>query len=585
MRFILTLTSFALLSACASNNYATNNIAQQNISLPQNKEIKPKAINNWQNGAMVATANPLATDAALEVIKKGGSAIDAAIAAQTVLGLIEPQSSGIGGGGFMVYYDAKSGKVIEYDGREKAPITATPNYFIDAKTKNPMNFMQAIKSGKSTGAPSVIAMLHLAWTQYGKIGWENGFDYAQKLAKNGYALTPRTASFIQNLKYSDTGDGVKSYFFDKSGKPLKAGTIMHNNAYAKTMQSLKGGIDPLYKGYIAQDIIKDVHKNPIKGELTMADFANVKPIAKDALCKNYRVHLICTMGPPSSGGIASLMILGMLENFDMAKMGYSPKGIHYFIEAQKLGYADRDKYVADDAFVNVPQNGLLDKEYLKERSQLIRENIAITNPKFGIPKGAQNLGADNKFVTTGTSHFVIVDKEGNVVSMTTSVESLFGSQRMVDGFFLNNQLTDFSFKPNDENGNKIVNRVEAGKKPRSSMTPVIIFDKDGNFELATGSPGGSAIISYVTKTIIGILDWNMSPIEAISVPNIIARNEPLSAESKKISPENLESLKNMGHEFMAGNAEGSGIQAILLKNNKLIGAADPRREGNAISIH
>lgn len=565
-RFIALVSVFSLVSC-------------QTIPTFSQYEAKPVKTHNY--GAMVASANPMATKAGLEIIEKGGSAIDAAIAVQTVLTLVEPQSSGIGGGAFMVYYDAKTGNVTTYDGREKAPISANPDWFM--QNGKPMKFFDAVKSGKSVGAPSVLAMLNMAWKDGGKLPWADGFKRAETIATDGYALTERTRKLIDELaKNTDPAPDVKSYFYD--GAEIKpAGTIIKNPEYASTMREIaQTELQSFYHGRLAEAMVKKVAENPIPGGLTMADFAEVKPQKLEPLCQSYRVHKICGMAPPSSGGIGTLMIMGILENFNMPVMGNSTQGWHHFIEAQRLAYVDRDTYVADTAFVDVPIKGLLDKKYLRSRADMISPNKSIETANAGIPEGAKKRGKDATGGYGGTSHFVIVDKEGNVVSMTTSVEFIFGSQMMVGGFFLNNQLTDFSFAPNDANGTPIVNRVEAGKKPRSSMSPTIIFDKDGQFEMAIGSPGGNSIIAYVTKTIVAVLDWGMSLDEAIAQPNLIARKVPSNLEYKRMDEKIRLELEALGHTFTSsGNPEASGLHGIMVKNGKLIGAADPRREGTA----
>ncbi len=567
MRRYIALVSIISLASCQS--------------LPNVPQFEAAPAKNHNYGAMVASANPMATKAGLEILEKGGSAIDAAIAVQTVLTLVEPQSSGIGGGAFMVHYNAKTGDVTTYDGREKAPKTANPDWFM--QNGKPMKFFDAVKSGKSVGAPSVVAMLNMAWKDGGKLPWAEGFKRAETIATDGYQLTERTRKLIGELeKNTDPAPDVKSYFYDASGIKL-AGTIIKNPEYAATMREIaQTELESFYRGRLAQAMVKKIAENPIPGGVTMADFAEVKPQKLEPLCQTYRVHKICGMAPPSSGGIGTLMIMGILENFNMPEMGNSTQGWHHFIEAQRLAYVDRDTYVADTAFVEVPIKGLLDKTYLRARADQISPNKSIENANAGVPEGAQKRGKDATGGYGGTSHFVVVDKEGNVVSMTTSVEFIFGSQMMVGGFFLNNQLTDFSFSPNDANGMPIVNRVEAGKKPRSSMSPTIVFDKDGQFELAIGSPGGNSIIAYVTKVLVGVLDWNQPLDEAIALPNLIARKVPSNLEYARMDEKLRLELEALGHPFTSsGNPEASGLHGIMVKNGKLIGAADPRREGTA----
>lgn len=536
------------------------------------EDLKPKPVKNWTYGAMISSANPYATNAGIEILEKGGTAIDAAIAVQTVLGLVEPQSSGIGGGAFMVYFDAKSGKITSFDGRETAPKTANPELFIE--NGKPMNFYAAIKSGKSVGVPGVIAMLRLAHNKYGKLEWREGFENATLLAQNGFIVSPRLVNSI-NMIGDKAGEGVKTYFYPNE-KKIEIGENFKNLEYAKTLKEIALNPNSFYKGRIADEIIAATNKG--ENELiTKSDLENYKAIEKPALCFTYRLRLMCSMRPPSSGGIALAEIFGMLEHFNMKSQ--SAQSWHYLIEAEKLAYIDRDTYVGDDNFVNVPIDGMMDKNYQFERSKQIKETATL-NPIVGLPKGALVKKPDGSGANTGTSHFTIIDKMGNIVSMTTTVESIFGSQRMAAGFFLNNQLTDFSFIPNAEDGTPHANRVEAGKKPRSSMAPVIVFDENREFEIALGSPGGNSIIAYVAKTLVGVVDWGLSPQDASNLPNIIARKSPINVEFSRMDDNILNDLKARGHIMTGGGgAENSGIHAIQLKRGELIGAADDRREG------
>lgn len=552
-----------------------------NANIVSSPKTEAQPVQNWSHGAMIAAANPMAVDAGLEILRKGGSAIDAAIAVQAMLGLVEPQSSGIGGGAFMVYYDAKTGDVQTYDGREIAPKGATPDMFME--NGRPMDFWKAVKSGKSTGTPGVVAMLHLAWQDHGKIGWAEGFKPATRAARDGYPLTERTAGLIRELKNMTTpGEGALHYFYDENGNPYPAGHIMHNPEYAQSLDEIGQDYRVMYDGHIAQEIVANVQANPIAGTLSMEDMRTYQPSKREPVCRTYRLHLLCGMGPPSSGAIGTLAVLGILENFDMPAHKNDTQAWHLFIEAQRLAYIDRDTYVADDRFINVPIQGLLDKEYLRTRAALISPDKVMEKADAGVPQGASPRGRDATGGVTGTSHFVIVDNDGNVVSMTTTVENLFGSQRMVGGFFLNNQLTDFSFAPTDAQGQPIVNSIAAGKKPRSSMAPTIVFDRNGQFELAIGSPGGNAIIAYVTKSLIAILDWGMTPQEAVNLPNVIARRVPANMEYSRFDPATLQALQTMGHTFTnGGGAENSGLHAIMLSPNGLVGGVDTRREGVA----
>lgn len=545
--------------------------------------IEARPAPDWSKGAMVAAANPLAVEAGLEILRAGGSAVDAAIAVQAALGLVEPQSSGIGGGAFMLHYDAATGDVTAYDGREVAPMGAQPDMFMGANGQ-PLPFWDAVKSGRSTGVPGVIAMLHLAWQDHGDLAWDRPWQPAARLARAGFALTPRFVEMAgQVRRFTTPGSGAAAYLYDSSGNPHPVGHVLRNPAYADTLERIgREGPSAFYQGPVAEAMVAAVAEAPLPGTLSLQDLASYRPRRIEPVCASYRVRLVCGMGPPSSGGIGVLATLGILENFDMAASGPGTVlGWHRFIEAQRLAYADRDTYVADDTFVAVPVAGLLDRAYLRSRAGLIGERAAAT-VEPGTPPGATPRGRDATGNVFGTTHFVVVDGRGNVVSMTTTVEAPYGSQRMVAGFFLNNQLTDFSFRPVDAAGQPIANAVGPGKKPRSSMSPTIVFDAQGRFEVAVGSPGGNAIIAYVAKTLVGMLDWGLTPQAAIDLPNVIARRVPVSIERSRIDPALVTGLEGIGHSFDANaRAEGSGIHAVMVTPTGLVGGADPRREGVA----
>lgn len=556
------------------------------------------------NEAMVAAANPLAVDAGIEILKQGGSAVDAAIAVQTTLGLVEPQSSGLGGGAFMVVYDPKTAEVWSYDGRETAPSGATEALFQDEDGK-PLRYFNGIASGRSTGVPGAMVMLNKAHQDYGNLPWGLQMEPAIQLAEGGFNVSPRMAGILERMgKFVlNRQKQSREYFFLEDGTTtLPVGYLRDNPDYAQTLRALQNNPRALLEGPIAEKIIDVVREEPLPGTLTLEDMAAYQPKKREALCSTYRKHIVCGAQPPSSGAIAVQSILGILENFDIGAMGQSVQGWHHFIEASFLGYADRNQYVADDAFVDVPVKALLDKNYLSTRAALITDK-ALGEYNAGNPMDIIR-GKDATPDSPGTSHFTVIDKTGLTVSMTTTVEAPFGSQRMAAGFVLNNELTDFSFKSVDEKGQPIANAPAAGKRPRSSMAPLIVFDPQGEFLFTTGSPGGNAIIAYTAKTVVGMLDWGLSPKEAIELPNVIARNGRVSVEAKGLvdektqeidrgspaatfgmAPELLTGLEEKGHTIRRSKGEFSGLHVIYRKpDGSLIGGADPRREGKVVSV-
>ncbi len=543
---------------------------------------------NPHGRGMVVAANPLAVEAGIEALRAGGSAVDAAIAVQAVLGLVEPQSSGIGGGAFMIFYDATSGKVTAYNGRETAPAAIDENLFLDAEAK-PLRFLDRIVSGRSTGVPGVVAMLHMAHEDHGKRAWADNFAPGIKLAEDGFEVSPRMAMLVKiAADYAlKNQPAAREYFFLEDGSPIEAGFRRDNKPYAASLRAIAADHRAMYEGPLAEKIIAAVKEDPRPGLLTLADLKNYVPQKSEALCSPYRTYILCGAMPPSSGGIAVQSILGQLANFDMKdffdKETGAPtlKGWHVFAEASAQAYADRDLFVADPDFVEVPTRALLNPDYLQARAALISEDSRLQNVKAGNPADFKP-GKDATPDVPGTSHFSIVDKWGNVVSMTTTVESLFGSQRMAGGFMLNNQLTDFSAVPRDARGNLIANRPGPGKRPRSSMAPHIVFDKHGDFAFATGSPGGSSIIAYTAKTIVAMIDWDMSPKQAAELANVISRNGSIRLEDAGLAPEIVTGLEAMGHKVVRSKGEISGIH-IIRKNpdGSYEGGVDPRREGVA----
>jgi gamma-glutamyltranspeptidase/glutathione hydrolase len=523
-------------------------------------------------GGMVSAANPMAVQAGLKILRAGGDAMDAAVAVQATLGLVEPQSSGLGGGAFMTYYDAKTRQVTAYDGRETAPAAATPNLFMGPDGK-PLAFPVAVASGRSTGAPGAIAMLAMAQHDHGRLAWKSLFDEAERLARDGFPIPGRMAAEGAQDRRPD----IQAYLGGK-----KAGDILKNPQYADTVHKIAlEGPSGLLQGKIAADIAARVAQDPLPGTLSTADIGGYHPAKSAALCRPYRVYIVC-VPPAPSGGSAVLIGLGILQNTDIAADGpTSEKSWFIFAETQRLMYADRDKYVGDPAFVTVPVEGLLDPDYLKGRAALIGDKAVPRLP--GFPAGAPARGPDRTREPGGTSHFVIVDGAGNAVSMTTTVEGPFGSGRMVDGFVLNNQLTDFSFSPVDAEGAPAANAVAAGKRPRSSMAPVIILDRNRKFVAAFGSPGGNAIPAFNLKAMIGFVDWKLPLQDAFNLPNLIARGPNTAAETAKFAPGVVEGLKGRGLELRLNGGEGSGLHGVVLQDGKLVGAADVRREGVALA--
>ena len=527
--------------------------------------------------AMVAAANPLAVEAGVEVLRKGGSAVDAAVAIQAVLGLVEPQSSGLGGGGFMIYYDAKTRKVTAYDGREMAPSGATNRLFVDDSGK-PLPFFDAVLGGISTGVPGAIAMLDMAHRDHGKLEWAGLFGKAHELAQDGFIVSPRLAGMIQSRAPQASSPDALRYFSKPDGTRYVAGDRLRNPAYAQTLERIaRFGASGLLTGPVAQDIITRLQEGPRPSTMTLADLAAYKPRSGPALCNPYRTYVVCTPEAPS--GAPGLQIaLGVLAHTDINKRSASDeKAWFQFAQASRLAYADRDRYVGDPAFVKVPEKGLLDPEYLASRATLIGEKAGPVT--FGMPKGAPVNGPDATAEPGGTSHFVIIDAAGNVVSMTTTVESIFGSGRMVDGFFLNNQLTDFSFSPSDADGAPAANAPAAGKRPRSSMAPAIVLTPQGKLVAAAGSPGGSAIQAYNLKVLVALLDWKMTPQDAVSLPNLVAKGDTYSAD--KFPEPIMTSLAARNMPLSTSKGEESGLQAVIVTPKGYLGGADPRREGVA----
>ncbi len=531
---------------------------------------------------MVAAAHPLAAEAGLGVLREGGSAVDAAVAVQMVLGLVEPQSSGIGGGAFLVFR-AAAGGMRSWDGRETAPHAATPDLFLTAEGR-PMAFYDAVVGGRAVGVPGAVAMLAAAHRAEGRLAWASLFAPAIRLSEEGFAVSPRLARAIAAEGARLQQDpAARAYFFLPDGSPLPAGHRLRNPDYAETLRLLaREGPEALYRGEIAEKIVAAVRGadwNP--GRMTLADLAAYRAVERPVLCGRFRLFRVCGMGPPSSGGIAVLQILGLLDHFALPARAPFADIAHLGIEAGKLAFADRAAYLGDPDFVAVPAAGLLDPAYLIVRAQLIDPDRAQT-PRAGNPPWRQGAfrPAEPFAAEAGTSHLSIVDAFGNAVAMTTTVEDAFGARIMAAGFILNNQLTDFAFVP-EARGRVVANRVEAGKRPRSSMAPTIVERADGGLHAVVGSPGGARIIGYVAKALVGMLAWNLDPQAAIDLPNVLTVGTVAELEAETAAAELAPLLAARGQRVALRPLE-SGLQAIVVAPSGLSGGADRRREGVAL---
>ena len=543
----------------------------------------PAAASPTGGHMLVAAANPLAAKAGMEVLRRGGSAADAAVAVQSVLGLVEPQSSGVGGGAFMTFYDARTHTTVAYNGRETAPAGARPDMFEGADGK-PLPFRDAVISGRATGVPGAYALLALAQKEHGRLAWSHLFEGAEQLADEGFVISPRMAGMIASNRFPQASrPDVIAYFTKAPGVKYAAGDRLKNPAYAATLRALaERGPDALYEGPIAADILAKTHLDPLPGAMTAADLKAYRAKEGPALCRPYRIYIVCVPGAPASGA-GLLEALGILEHTDIDKRGPNdPRAWYLFAQAQRLMYADRDAYVGDPDFVKVPQAGMIDAKYDAARAKLIGEHAPSGGYAPGTPPGAEPRGPDATAEPGGTSDFTVVDRWGNVVSMTTTVESIFGTGRMVDGFFLNNQLTDFSFSPVDAQGRPAANAVAGGKRPRSSMCPVIVFDREGRFVAAVGSPGGNSIIAFNLKAVVGVLDWHLSMQQSVALPNLIARGASTYGETEKFAPGVVQQLAAWGVDVKSGAGEDSGLHGAMIRNGKLEGGRDPRREGVAL---
>ncbi|WP_233520616.1 gamma-glutamyltransferase [Flocculibacter collagenilyticus] len=557
---------------------------------PQIEEREPEAASGFTKKKsalgkefMVSAANPYAVKAGYNIIKQGGSAIDAAIAIQLTLTLVEPQSSGIGGGAFILHWDNKLKKLTSVDAREVAPQKATPDMFMTESGK-PQRWIDALVGGKSVGVPGVLRGLALAHKKHGKLAWNKLFQSSIKLAEEGFIVSPRLEKLVA-MQYNPGMTQLtetKNYFYP-NGKGIKAGQRLTNKPLAQLYKKIANqGVMAFYRGDNAKALVKAVQQSPVNaGTLALADLADYKAKEREPVCAPYKTYKVCGMGPPSSGGVAVLQILRMLEPYKLHQYSPNdPNAVHLFTQASRLAFADRARYIADSDFVNVPTLALLGKNYLKKRSALISLEQDMGKANAGQPTKNIALADDDAIEMPSTSHISIVDTEGHAVSMTTSIEMAFGSALMVNGYLLNNQLTDFSLSPSKD-GKLVANRVEAGKRPRSSMSPVMVFDAQNNLKLVIGSPGGSRIINYVAQTIVAYVDWGLDIQSAINLGHVTNRNKVTTLEKGKDIASLEPVLTAKGHKVVVRDLN-SGLHAIAIENNKLIGAADPRREGVAL---
>ena len=590
---LLPVTLAALLAACASAPAGFRYQVPADELARTDKYIAPEAASGYTEKPgwatkryAVAAANPLATDAGHQVLKAGGSAIDAAIAVQMVLTLVEPQSSGIGGGAFVLHWDGRA--VAAFDGRETAPAAATENLFLKADGK-PMGFHEGVVGGRSVGTPGTLRVLQLAHQKHGKLPWAQLFQPAITLAEQGFRVSPRLFTLLKGEKFLKQDPAAAAYFYRPDGEPHPVGTLLRNPELAAVLRAVaQDGPDAFYRGAVARDIVAKVRGhagNP--GVLSEADLAAYQPKTREALCTDWQRFRLCGFPPPSSGHIAILQMLGMLEHAPAAAAPLdnglpSADFLHRYTEAARLAFADRAMYLGDPDFVAPPAGdwkSLIAPEYLKQRAALIGPR-SMKTAQAGVPGGAKLAqAAMPEQPEYGTSHISIVDGDGRAVAMTTTIEDQFGARQMVRGFLLNNELTDFSFAPQDALGRPVANRVQPGKRPRSSMSPTLVFDKaSGQLVMSAGSPGGALIIHFTAKTLLGTLAWGLNPQQAINLPNFGSTNGPTLLEDKRFPAATVEALKARGHELRE-TAMTSGLQAIQRVPGGLFGGADPRREG------
>ncbi|NYT80438.1 gamma-glutamyltransferase [Alcaligenaceae bacterium] len=568
------LTCAALTSACTALPQAKEDVHPEGGSGFTERKLA------FAQQYMVSTANPLATQAGLRMLSAGGSATDAAIAAQLVLALVEPQSSGIGGGAFAISFDAGNNRLRSWDGRETAPAAARGDRFMKAGKAIP--FWDAVNSGRSVGTPGLFSMLWLMHGEQGRLPWERLFEPAVSIAEKGFAVSPRLHTLLEGNQDLRRQPAAAAYFYEETGKALPVGRVVRNLPFAQVLRAVaKEGPSAFYEGPVAKSIAAAVASHPVPGDLSLDDLRNYRAKERDTLCMPYKVYTLCGVPPPSAGPLAVMQILGILSHTPIA--GLAPDSlaaVHLFSEAGKLAFADRDFYAADPDFQDVPAKAMLDPAYLKLRAALISPDHSLGKAPPGDPAAMlARRGRDNAPERPSTTHIVAVDGDRNVVSMTSSIESAFGSKIFVNGFLLNNQLTDFSLSDVDAQGTPVANRVEPRKRPRSSMAPMLVL-QDGRPVMAIGSPGGSSIINYVAKTLLGTLDWGLDIQQAINLPNRGSRNSFTELEKNTSLGSLAPALREMGHEVREIEFP-SGLQGVVITKHGLQGGADPRREGLA----
>ena len=545
---------------------------------------------NTQKPFIVVSADNRATQAGINILKKGGTAVDAAIAVQSVLSLVEPQSSGVGGGAFMLYYDAKNKQLHSFDGRERAPASMRANAFLD-KNGKPKHYFDVAFGGQAVGVPGVMALLDKTHKQFGKLPWHDLFKETEQIAEQGFVVSPRLSKWLERFPNNDAHPAMLAYFYDENGKARPAGYTLKNPAYAATMRTTaQEGASAYYTGSIAKKITEAVANSPIAPrQLTLQDLANYRAIEREAICAPYHEYKVCSMAPPTSGGVFMLQTLGMLESFNLKQeKPFSDKAIHLIIEASRLAYADRAQFIGDPDVINVPTQALLSKGYLAKRTKLINPDKAAKSVKAGNPVGTAKHALSKQLQRSphvgieqpSTSHFSIMDASGNVASMTTTVQGPFGSFLPAGGFILNNQLTDFSYLP-EKNGVLVANAAAPNKRPRSSMTPTVIFDRNDEVLMVIGSPGGGRIFSYVLKTVLAVLDWKMPIQDAIDAPNITLPEGIADLEKGHFDPSTLKALSDIGHKLKQ-NMQESGLNGFIVTKDGFEGGADKRREGSFI---